>query len=245
MYVKRLTIILLALTAILTTAACSSIIRGSGELVTESRQVRNFDRISLEGMGEVQVTQDGRESLSIETDDNIMEYVKADVEGRTLKLGLKEGVSIFNMIFPSRLIFTLGVDDLNGVSISGSGDIEAGLIETDQLEVLISGSGKVQISNLTAGEVIAEISGSGEVDLAGGETAEQDISISGSGKYLAGDLCSAAVQVSVSGSGTATVCADETLEADISGSGSINYYGRPSLRSSSSGSGSINNLGEK
>jgi hypothetical protein len=244
MYTKRLNIILLTLAVLIMVTACSSFVRGSGDLVTETRQVSNFERISLEGMGEVIVTQGGGESLAIETDDNIMEHVKSEVEGGTLKLGLKEGVSIINMIYPSQLIFTVGVDDLTGLTISGSGDIKAETFETQRLDASISGSGKVQISHLAADEVRAEISGSGEVDLAGGEVAEQDISISGSGKYLAGVLCSALVTVSVSGSGEATVCAVDTLDADLSGSGAINYYGRPSLSFSSSGSGNINSLGE-
>jgi len=242
MYKKRLLIVLLLLMAILTVTACNaSIIKGSGDLITETRQVRNFDSITLSGSGEVIVTQGGGESLTIETDDNVMEHIKAEVEGGTLKLGFGEGV---NIISTSRLIFYVGVDDLSGLTISGSGDIEADMIETSRLDAAISGSGDVQIADLTAGEVKAQISGSGEIDLAG-DAAAQDVSISGSGKYLAGDLCSESVKVSISGSGDATVCATETLDSNVSGSGSINYYGRPSINTSDSGSGKINSLGEK
>ena len=234
-------LVLLLLAAIFTITACNAIIRGSGDVISETRPVSNFDSIDLSGSGEVIVTQGGSESLSIETDDNVMEYVKAEVEGGTLKLGFKEKV---NLISPSRLVFYVGVDDLTGLAISGSGDFEAEMIETDRLDASISGSGDVQIADLTAGEVKARISGSGEIDLAG-EAAAQDVAISGSGKYLAGDLCSESVKVSISGSGDATVCATETLDSNISGSGSVDYYGRPSINSSGSGSGKINNLGEK
>jgi hypothetical protein len=245
---KRSLKVVLLLAAIFTVTACNAgvrVIRGSGNVITEDRQVTNFDRIALEGSGEVIVTQGGGESLTVETDDNVMEHVKTEVEGGTLKLGLVTGIPTgVNVQSTTRLIFYVGVDDLSGLSISGSGDIEAETIETERLDASISGSGKVQIFNLAAGDMNADISGSGEVDLAGGETNEQDISISGSGKYLAGELCSAVVTVSVSGSGEATVCATESLEADISGSGNVNYYGRPSINTSGSGSGQLNNLGE-
>lgn len=241
-------LVLAGLAAILSVTACNagvSAISGSGNVITEDRQVTNFDRIALEGSGEVIVTQGGSESLTVETDDNVMEYVKTEVEGGTLTLGLVTGIPTgVNVQSTTRLIFYVGVDDLTGLSISGSGDIEAKTIDTERLDASISGSGKVQISNLAAGEVNADISGSGEVDLAAGKAVEQDISIGGSGRYLAGELCGAAVKVSVSGSGEATVCATETLEADISGSGNVNYYGRPSINVSGSGSGQLNNLGE-
>ena len=235
--------VVLSLAVILTVSACSAFVtRGSGDLITETRQVNNFDRIDLSGVGEVIVTQDGSESLSIETDDNIMKYVEAVVEGGTLKLGFKDGV---NFISPSRLVFTVRVDDLKGLAVSGSGDIESDLLETDRLDVAVSGSGDVQVADLTTGEVNADISGSGEISLAGGEANAQDLTISGSGKYLAGDLCSASVSVDISGSGTATVCATETLVADISGSGSVNYYGQPMINSTGSGSGTLKSLGDK
>ena len=233
--------ILLLLVAMLAVTACNAVITGSGDLITETRQVSNFDRIELSGSGEVIVTQAGSESLSIETDDNVMEHVKAEVEGGTLKLGFEKGV---NIISSTRLIFYVGVDDLTGLAISGSGDVEADLLETDRLEAEVSGSGDVRVTDLTSGEVKARISGSGEIDLAG-DAAAQDITISGSGQYLAADVCSESVRVSISGSGDALVCATGTLDANISGSGSVDYYGRPSVNSSGSGSGKINNLGEK
>lgn len=248
MYKKRVLLALILIVALLTATACDAgvrVIRGSGNVITETRQVSNFDSIELSGSGEVIVTQGGSESLTIETDDNVMEHVKAEVDGGTLKLGLVTGVQTgLNIQSTSRLVFHVGVDDIAGLTVSGSGDIESERIETDHLEAAINGSGVVQITDLVASEVRAEINGSGEMDLVG-EAAVQDISISGSGKYLAGDLCSGSVEVSIDGSGDATVCATETLDSNINGSGSVNYYGSPSISTSGSGSGKINSLGEK
>lgn len=240
MYKKRLIVILLALAAILTVTACNAVLIGSGDVITETKQVSDFERISLEGLGEVRVDQGGSETLMVETYENVMGLVTAEVEGGTLILGLKEGSGI---ILPRRLIFHVAVDDLTGLAVAGSGGIEAETIRADHLDVSIGGSGKVQVSDLAVGGVKVGISGSGEIEL-GGEAADQEISIAGSGKYKAGEVCSASVMVNISGSGDATVCATETLDVDISGSGSVGYYGRPSINTSSSGSGRINNLGE-
>ena len=78
---KRILMVLLLLGTIFVVTACgATIIKGSGNLITETRQVSNFDSIDLSGSGEVIVTQGGSESLTIETDDNVMEHVKAEVQ---------------------------------------------------------------------------------------------------------------------------------------------------------------------
>lgn len=233
---------LLLLAAMLTVTACNAVfVRGSGDLITQEKQVSDFDSIDLSGVGEVIVTQGGSESLTIETDDNVMEHLKVVVENGTLKLGFEDGSKF---ITPTRLVFYVGVDDLTRLIVSGSGDIKAETLEADHLDVIVSGSGNVRIVDLATGELQTEISGSGEVSLAG-DAAAQDVTISGAGEYLAGDICSKSVEINVSGSGDATVCAMETLDASISGSGSVNYYGKPSINSSGSGSGTLNSLGEK
>lgn len=241
MYKKRIHIVLLLAGALITVIACSVITLGSGDVITEKRQVSNFDRIVLRGQGVVIVTQGGTESLNIESNANILELVEAKVVDGTLELGLEEGV---NIISNSRLTFYVSVDDLSGMSVAGSGEIQANGIGTDRLEVTTGGSGSIQIVDLTVDEVDARIGGSGEINLAG-DADVQDITISGSGKYLAGDLCSASVIVSINGDGNATVCATETLDTNITNSGSVEYYGRPSINSSGDGSGQINSLVEK
>lgn len=237
---KKSLLALLMLVVILTLTACNSAI-GSGNLISETRQVSNFDRIEFSSSGDVIVTQGASESLSIETDDNVMKHVKAVVENGTLKLGIEAGT---NIISTSRLIFHVGVDDLSGLTLSGSGSVESDRLDINHLDITVSGSGKVHIADLVTGDVKVDLSSSGEINL-NGSAAVQAITISGSGKYLAGDVCSETVNVNVSNSGDATVCATKTLDSNISGSGSVNYYGQPKINSSRSGSGNLNNLGEK
>lgn len=219
---KRMIIVLIVGAIVLAITSCNiNAIRGSGDLITESRNVGNFDSIALSGSGEVIVTQGAGESLTIETDDNVMEHVKAEVRGGTLELGFKERTG---SISPTRLIFTVGVDDLKGLRISGSGDIESSTVDTDRLDVKIDGSGDINLS---------------------GEATAQEVTINGSGKHDAADLRSESVEVNISGSGEATVWATQALDTNISGSGTVNYYGTPSVNSSGSGSGQVKNRGDK
>jgi hypothetical protein len=231
--------ILIAIALLL--CACSLIgVRGSGKLVTEPREVKDFNRVSLSGSGEVILTQGDGGSLTIETDRNVMQYITSEVRGGTLTLGTKSGT----LVRPTRLKFALRVKDLDGLSVSGSGDIVAERFDTDRLEIVVSGSGKVRIDALTAQEAEVRISGSGDVELAG-QVTEQDVTISGSGKYRGGDLRSETTAVTISGSGDATLWATESLEARITGSGSASYYGDPETDVSRTGSGRVKELGDK
>jgi len=239
---KKHTIVILTLIAssILLTACGLNIVRGSGKLVTESREVRGFDRISLTSSGEVILTQGDRESLTVETDDNVMQYVKTEVEGGTLTLGTRTGV----VVSPTKLIFTLTVKDLDGMTATGSGDIVVERFDTDRLEIKTTGSGDVRIDALAAEEITVQITGSGGVDLAG-QVSAQEATVSGSGKYQAGDLRSETATVKTTGSGGATVWVTESLDARTTGSGSIDYYGTPTVDVSSTGSGTVKGLGDK
>ena len=242
---KRILVLgLLLSAALLGITACNLIgERGSGDLITETREVSNFDSIALEGSGDVIVSQGGGESLIVETDDNLMEHVETEVRNGTLYLGFETDVDSRGFS-PTRLIFTVGVNDLKGLSVSGSGNIESDMVETDSLEATISGSGEILIEDLIASEVTGKISGSGKIELSG-EAVTQDVTVGGSGKYRASDLQSESAEVSVSGSGNATVWATKTLDASISGSGSIDYFGNPSVNQSTSGSGDVINRGDK
>ena len=70
-------------------SACNAV-RGSGDVVTETRAVSGFDQVSLSGQGELIVTQGDQESLEIEAEDNIIAVIETEVRGNTLYIGIKE-----------------------------------------------------------------------------------------------------------------------------------------------------------
>jgi hypothetical protein len=214
---------------------------GSRNLVSEPRNVTSYDRVDVSGGGSMDIIQDGTESLTVETDDNIMQFVTSEVRGGTLFLGLD---SYLRSLLPSRLHFTLHVKDLRGIETSGSWDVASESIQTGNLDVVISGSGKVTIRTLAATQLKTSISGSGEMNLTG-KAASQSIDISGSGKYRAGDLKSQEAIIGISGTGNVTVWATTNLTAHVSGSGEVGYYGSPQVSYNQSGSGKITSLGGK
>jgi len=232
----------LAIVMLLISACGVAPIFGSGKVVTETRQVSGFDRISVSGGGDLIIVQDGTESVTVETDDNLMQYLVAKVRGGTLDLYLdNNGINNFQ---PTRLVFTVHVKDLTGVTASGSWKVTSKKLATTSLDLNVSGSGNITIDSLATDKLSVDISGSGELTAAGTAT-EQEIRISGSGKINAADLKSETAQVTVSGSGKGTLWVTESLSVDISGSGNVRYYGNPQTNINTSGSGSVERLGDK
>ena len=190
-------------------------LRGSGNLVAEIRDVSGFNEIVVLGSGNVIVDVTGSESLEVEAEDNLMEFLTTEVVGGRLELGFESG----QLLSPRRdITYTITASQLTGVSIQGSGDIDATSIDTDTFSV--------------------EISGSGDVDTVG-TSDHLKVTISGSGRFDGTDLEAATGEVRVSGSGNVTVNVTDELEVTISGSGDVKYIGDPSLNSKVSGSGDL------
>ena len=62
---------------------------GSRNVISETRQVSGYDRVEVSGGGTLEIVQDGTESLTVETDDNMMPYVTSEVRGRDIARGVE------------------------------------------------------------------------------------------------------------------------------------------------------------
>ncbi len=237
-------------------------VRGSGDVVEETREVRGIDEVrgvSNATIGDLYIEIGEETSLRIEVEDNLIDYIETEVRGDVLHIETRRGVSLR----PREAIeFYLTVPTLESLSISGTGSAEAPDLESKRFSATVSGTGDVQIESLdvntaeleitgTGGAEIAclqgarlevEISGTGAATIEEGRVKHQEVELSGSGSYKAQDLESETAQVEVSGVGTATLWATETLDAEVSGSGNIRYRGAPTVRSEVSGVGGIKSL---
>jgi hypothetical protein len=216
-------------------------IRGSGNVVTEERQVSGFDSVALSGVGRVIVTQGDEEALTIETDDNLMRYIETEVRNGTLELGLARNT----IPIPSQsIIFRVSVVDLTGLDSSGAGSFEIGKVDTDRLKVTLSGAGDVGVDSLSATDLEVTISGAGNVELTG-QVEAQEIELSGLGSYNAPDLESRAASVRISGAGNTVIWVLDTLDVTISGAGNVEYFGSPEVTRDVSGAGRVTSRGDK
>lgn len=209
-------------------------VRGSGDVIGESRNVSDFTEVVLEGSGRVEIAVTGEESLTIQAEDNLMPLLTSEVDDGVLELGATEVISPTEQI-----VYTITVASLEAVTVQGSGTLTALGVEAASFAVTASGSGEVFLSDLSGDELVVRVSGSGDAEVSG-STRHLQLDISGSGSYRGENLISATADIDVSGSGDAVINVTENLKAVISGSGNATYLGDPaSVDTSLSGSGEI------
>jgi len=261
-----LLLLILALVGMGATGACLAgifpkIVYGSGNVVEEHREISDFSKVHLSGLGNLKIELGDEEHLRIEAEDNLLEHIETEVHGDKLIIEIEERINLH----PRKPInYYLTVTDLDAISISGSGTAEAphlkaerfsvGLsgsasvhidgLDSESVKLDISGSGTIEIGRMVTGSLEAEIGGSGDVSINGGKADMQEIGIGGSGSYNARNLECAQADVDLSGSASLVLKVSDLLEADISGSGSVKYVGTPKIDADISGSGSIKQIEE-
>jgi hypothetical protein len=222
-----------ALTALV--AASLALAVSAGELGRESRPVSHFDRVVLRGVGDLVIEQTGKESLVVEAERRLLPMISTEVEHGVLYLDLK-AVRVSTR-HPIR--YRLTVITLNGIRAEGSGQVSAGRLAADSIEIALDGSATLQIKSLEARTFAARLDGSGSASVGGGAVSAQTIELSGAGDYEAPKLASKRTSVHISGSGNASVAAADTLTARISGAGEIRYWGSPKVKAEVSGAGAV------
>lgn len=181
-------------------------IQGSGIAAIETREVSDFRHVKVRGSTDVKARiGGGLTDVRIEADDNLLEYVRTEVEGDTLIIEMEKGQ---NYSFRRGLNIEIDAPLLESLSIAGSADVDISGVHGERFAIAVSGSGDV---------------------VATGEVEQLDVSISGSGDVKLLELVAQDADVSISGSGDIGVHAERSLSASISGSGDVRYRGNPSI----------------
>lgn len=214
-------------------------ISGSGNLKSETRSINGFTGISLSLPAYVEVRQGNTESITIETDDNLLPLIETVVEDGKLKIRALERNTNLKT---KNMKITVNAKTIDSLSVAGSGDIRSDALKVGNLKVSIAGSGDIHLKALDSDALKVSISGSGDFS-AGGKSNSVEASIAGSGDVKAEKLLANTVKVSIAGSGSAAFWAKESLKSSIAGSGDVTYYGDAQVNSSVAGSGSVKRLG--
>lgn len=247
---KKNIIPLIAVMVLMTMALSScvvpfgGVVRGSGNITTETRQVTGFNKVQMDGAGTLTITKGNSESLQIEADDNVLPELTSDVTGNTLVLGIEENW-LQKAVIPTQTInYVLTVTDLSDITINGAADLILDGFETDSLTIEINGAGNITVSDLAANDFKFKINGTANGQISG-EVNALSIQVNGMGNVKAGDLQASTADIEINGLGNGTVWVTDSLSVSISGGGSLSYYGHPTISQDISGAGNIDSLGEK
>ena len=201
----------------------------------EERPVSGFHAIAAGVNVELEVIQDGAESLALEGDAEVLAIVETGVRNGTLELRYKRDA---RMSSPPRIKAVVHARDMDAIALSGVGKVRSASLHAEAMMLAVSGSGDMDIATLAAKKAHLAISGSGNVRVAG-RVDELDARISGSGNIEAAKLEAQRADVKIAGAGRATVWARQQLATAISGVGTVRYYGDPTLAKSIAGVGRV------
>jgi hypothetical protein len=204
----------------------------------EKREVPDFTGVAYSLPCQIEVKLGNKAELTLEGSKSVLEMILTKVENGTLKIYTEGHVSHLGEV---KIYLT--VVNLEKFSLSGSGDvIFSSVMKSDKLVLEISGSGNLEIPQLTVAVVELKISGSGSIKAGGTLNEKLVVNITGSGDVKAAELQSKDVTVKITGSGSAEVNAQANLKTNIVGSGSVHYKGNPLIDAQTVGSGSTKPL---
>ena len=212
-------------------------VNGSGDLITESRDVSDFTEIEVSGPFDVLVTCGEDQTVTITIDDNLMDLITTKVRRGVLEIKCEESFSAHR-----RSIIEISLPELEALALHGSGDVRVQAAKGDELEFDLHGSGTIEVVDINAELLLVTIAGSGEF-VAEGKADEVEVRVSGSGDIDLRELIADDASVRISGSGDVEVYAVESFSGRVTGSGDIRIHGNPKrFTEKVSGSGDIRRM---
>lgn len=209
-------------------------IYGSGNVVTEERDIGEFTGLKVSSGIDVFIRQGNDISLELEADDNLHEAILTDVEGGILRIYTKKNIRRAR----AKKVF-LVYKDLNTIKISSAGDVTGeNVLKTSGLDIDLSSAGDLSLE-VQAEKITCDISSSGDARLSGSSEV-LEASLSSAGDLHAYELHTKKAEVSCSSAGDARIYATEEFHLRSSSAGSIYYKGEGRVvNSHTSSAGSI------
>ena len=188
-------------------------ISGSGKRELQKRTVAPFTAISTEGAFTIEVTCQKDLSLEVEGDDNVLEFVTADVGNNILRLKNTKNYSTNEPVK-----FRISVPNLEGLSVNGAGRIEIKNLNNDKFEIDTNGAPNIIVS---------------------GNTKMIDVGANGAGKIDAHNLHATRGVVDSKGVSRIDLDVAEQLDATVSGPSTVTYKGDPVVNKTVHGPGKV------
>ena len=188
-------------------------ISGSGKRELQKRNVAPFTSISAEGAFTIEVTCQKDQSLEVEGDDNVLEFVTAEVSGNILRL---KNTKNFSTNEPVK--FRISVPNLEGLSVNGAGRIDVKNVNNDKFEIDTNGAPTIVVSGTT--KVI-------------------DVGANGAGKVDAHNLHASRGVVDSKGVARVDLDVSDQLDATVNGPSTVTYKGDPVVNKTIHGPGKI------
>jgi hypothetical protein len=192
----------------------NSKVKGSGNVITERRELSGFKGIEVGGIFKVEAIAQSDYGVEVEVDDNLMQRVKTEVSGGVLHITF-DG----NLRSHGPILVRVTAPNIEKINASGAASVRLSNVSNESLTVDSSGASKITLS---------------------GTTNKLSVDISGATKVEAVDLKAVDAELEASGASSIDVFATGSLSADASGASKISYSGSPkNVDRNTSGASSI------
>ena len=219
---------------ILSFSSCRQV-TGSGNIISEKKEVKNFTGISAGSAFDVEVRIGSPVAVEIQADDNLMKLIQVKVVENTLRIHARNGVSFTNCHFKA----VITVPGLDHIESSGAATVNVldELKNSEKIELHASGAAKIK-AQVDAPAIDAESSGAANIELTG-KTKDLDANASGGANIHASGLLSENADAEASGAGNIHLYASVKLDASASGAGNVFYKGGATVNKETSGAGNV------
>lgn len=200
-------------------------VTGDGNVTKQVRMIKSFSEINIDGLFDVTISQGDKESVTVETDANLQEFVEVSNNGNSLMVGL---VSL-KIKKISHMKIHIVLKDVSKITGHGLGDLKTGMIlKLALLELRINGVGDAKFK-LDCNQFNLKCEGVADVYLSG-TSKRVKMDCRGVGDIHAYDLKVTDLKLKQTGVGDTKVHVTGDLTIDFSGVGDISYKGEPKTK---------------
>jgi hypothetical protein len=194
------------LVALLLLSGCGEYEKHTGPMVSETRDVTDFESISLRGSAQLRITIGQPASLTVEGNQESVQSLETELDGDTLRIRTNRKGKAWLPGGSSQLVLKVTVPKLEELRLEGGNDVRLTGFNGGETTIAIEGAANVK-ANGRLDELTVEMEGAGHADLR--------------------ELVATAATVTVDGVGSVYVNATESLDATMNGVGAILYSGTP------------------
>ena len=194
-----------ALMVYLKTIYNQNYIEGKGEIVRKERTVKDFSCLEVRDNATILITEGDSQKVAVETNTNIEELVKTDVEGNCLNITTDKPISP-----SSKPKIHITIDTLRKIDISGRSELET-------------------VTEISWGTLELNVSAGADVKLSG-ELKKADIQCSSGAWVNAGDLRTEVADIEASSGGDVEIHVTKELVVSASSGSEVTFSGDPEMK---------------
>jgi hypothetical protein len=194
-------------------------IRGSGDVVKQTRRVSNFEAVSVGGGIDLYIRQGSSYEVVVETDENLQDLIRTEVKSGRLKIYIEKSIRR-----SEEMNVYVTLPQLSRLEASGGSDVYSkGTISADEFRLEASGGSDVHLE-LNVNELTADASGGSDTELRG--TVEKlYLNASGGSDFDGRDVQVNYAKVRASGGSDSYIHVNKEVDIEASGASDVYLYG--------------------